>query len=208
MGRDLNWYVLPKTIEHDTSKQLCFEYEYEEDEDVIQEQVYEKVTGESALFDYKDREGETRREYFKRKQGFEENVRTTVSRYIHNDSHKNEWCPKCRLFVSGIYDSPYIIDSIHIGHSCGNPYWYSKWNIENFYLGSSDGDFVKKFKGDKLYREVIYNSVLYSLKDIQKLGEPQRRSDKEALEETMEILNFLQKWTVKNDVVVVFEDEY
>jgi hypothetical protein len=30
MGHDLYWYVLPRAIEHDTTKELCFQYEYEE----------------------------------------------------------------------------------------------------------------------------------------------------------------------------------
>lgn len=33
MGRSLAWYILPKTIEHDATKQLCLDLKYEPEKD-------------------------------------------------------------------------------------------------------------------------------------------------------------------------------
>lgn len=75
MGRDLSWYVVPKNIEHDKTKKLCLDYEFQGDEEDVKAEVYEKVTGESPLFDYKYNENETHKEYYERKTNFEQ-VRT------------------------------------------------------------------------------------------------------------------------------------
>lgn len=207
MGRDLNWYVLPKVIEHDKTKKICINLEFQEDDDVLKEQLYEKITNESPYFDYKKIEGESSSDYFKRKRLFEDKINTTSWKYLYKDEHKIDWCPKCHLFAAGIYFSSLIIDSFHIGHSYSNPYWWSKWNIQEFYLGDSDGDFVSLFKSDALYRQITYDAVQRAKERIKELGEPKRQSDKDAFEEAMELMEFLEKWTSNDDVIVVMKDE-
>jgi hypothetical protein len=59
-----------------------------------------------------------------------------------------------------------------------------------------------------MYRQIESSDVQSARRTIHELGEPFRSSDKEAYEETMEILNFLDTWTQMDDVIVIMEDEY
>jgi hypothetical protein len=208
MGRDLVWYVLPKHMTHDKNKKICLDSEFQEDKELMISQLYEKITNESGDFDYKKIENETMTEYFTRKEKFQKQVQNVVYDYMHKDIHRGEWCPKCHMFVCGIYSSELIIKSKDIRHSYSNPIWSSKWNIKSLYLGSSDTNFTNLFSSDNMYRQIEYSDVQYALRTINELGEPLRNSDKEAHEETMEILSFLGTWTQKDDVIVIMEDEY
>lgn len=207
MGRDLHWYVLPKNIEHQPDKQLCFNYEFEKDEDEIEREVYEKVTGKSSEPDLEKKEGETLMEYTRRLNQHKKDVQCTAWRVINNDENQYDWCPKCHLFAQGIYNNPLIIAQEHIGHSYSSPYWTSKWNIKDMYIGSSEGEFLRLFGLDKYYRQIDTYDVERAMEHITDLGEPLRTSDKEACEETMRVLTFLDKWTERDDVIVIMEDE-
>jgi hypothetical protein len=209
MGRDLSWYVIPKNIEHDKTKKICLNYEFQGDEEDVRAEVYEKVTGESPMFDYKTHDGETGKEYFKRKQAFYDNVNKVAYEYINDfdKKHMDEWCPKCHMFANGLYDTPTVLAKDDIHHSYSSLYWRSKWNIKDLYLGSSETEFVRLFRDDYYYREITAEDVERALEIIEDLGVPKRNSDIEACEETMSILNFLKKWTQQDDVIVIMEDE-
>jgi hypothetical protein len=193
---------------HDKNKKICLDYEFQEDEELLMSQVYEKITNESGVFDYKTIDDETDIEYFRRKKKFEELVEKVVYGYMHKDIHRDAWCPKCHMFVCGIYSSELIIKSKDIHHSYSNPIWSSKWNIQSLYLGSSNTNFTNLFRSDNMYRQIESSDVQYARRTINELGEPFRSSDKEAHEETMEILSFLDTWTQMDDVIVIMEDEY
>lgn len=207
MGRDLHWYVIPKNIEHQSYKHLCFHYEFQKDENEIEHDVYEKVTGSSSEFDYKSLEGETHIDYLRRWKEHKNNFKRTVWDCIHNDNGEHDWCEKCHMFVAGIHNNPLVIACEHIGHSYSSPYWSSKWNIKDMYIGSSNTEFVGLFNPDILYREIDNDDVSNAMEQISDLGEPLRTSDKDACEETMRVLNFLDKWTKCDDVIVIVEDE-
>jgi hypothetical protein len=207
MGRDLHWYVIPKKIEHDKTKQICLDYEFQGDEQDIKYEVYEKITNESPLFDYERREGESHKEYYERKKAFEDNVDNVNYDYKYEKKHRDKWCPKCHTFVKGLYDSVALLDDTDIHHSYSSLYWGSKWNIKDMYLGLSDTEFINLFRNDNMYREVTQDDVKYAYETIKRLGTPLRKSDIEACEETMSILNFLDKWTKNDDVYVIMEDE-
>lgn len=207
MGRDLHWYVIPKKIEHDKTKQICLDYEFQGDEEDVKYELYEKITNETPLFDYERRDGELHKEYYERKKAFEDNVTSINFDYKYDAEHRDKWCPKCHMFVKGFYDSVALLDSTDIHHSYSSLYWGSKWNIKSMYLGSSDTEFINLFRNDSYYREVSRDDVAHSLESIKKLGTPLRNSDIEACEETMNILNFLDKWTKNDDVYVIMEDE-
>jgi hypothetical protein len=209
MGRDLHWYVIPKDIQHDKTKQICLEYEFQGDEDDVNCELYKKVTNESALFDCNKRDGELSKEYYDRKKAFEDNVIHVNCDYKYDEQHRNKWCHKCHMFVTGLYNSVALLDSEGIQHSYSSLYWKSKWNIREMHLGSSDTEFVNLFRNDNLYRvQVGHDDVVYAFEAIKRLGTPLRRSDVEACEETMNILNFLENWTKNDDVYVIMEDEF
>lgn len=207
MGRDLYWYVLPRAIEHETSKELCFQYEYEEDENVVISHVYEKVTGECSDFDFTQQEGESRAQFFERMKQHKNKVDTIAYEYKWDDEHKDKWCAKCSMFANGIFQNRIIIDKAHIGHSYSSPYWASSWSIRNFVLGTSQSKFVSLFKNDHMYSEVTQYYVQWAKEQLEELGDPLRQSDKEAYEETMIVINFLDKWTRNADVIVIMDDE-
>lgn len=209
MGRDLYWYVIPRNIEHDKTKNICLDYEFQGDEEDVKAEVYKKVTGKSPLFDYTNVEGETIKEYFARKKAFEDNIDKVAYEYIndYNEKHREEWCPKCHMFANGLHGASTVVAKTHIGHSYSSLYWRSKWNIKDMYLGSADTEFVKLFRDEYYYREVSVYDVERAIEQIKDLGVPKRNSDIEACEETMSILNFLKHWTEKEDVIVIMEDE-
>ncbi len=207
MGRDLYWYVLPRTIEHDTSKELCFQYEYEEDESVVISNIYEKVTGECSEFDYTQQEGESRAQFVERMKQHKNKVETIAYAYKWDNEYKGKWCSKCSMFVNGVFQQDILIDEAHIGHSYSSPYWRSSWSIRNFVLGTSPKRLVSRFKNDHMYSEVTQYYVQWAKDQLKELGVPLRQSDKEAYEETMTVINFLDKWTQNEDVIVIIHNE-
>jgi hypothetical protein len=207
MGRDLNWYVIPRNIEHDTSKPLCLGWEFQKDEEEVRADIYEKVTGKSADFDYVQHEGESSTDYWKRKTKHNEEVQRIPGDYIWGDEKKNDWCPKCMMFARGFFENPIVVHSYDIHHSYSNPCWGSDWNIKGLYIGSSSGDFARLFRNDCMYREIDNNDVKRAKEWINQLGEPRRTSDKESHEETMDVLSFLEKWTTDGQYRVIMDDE-
>lgn len=207
MGRDLYWYVLPKNIEHDTSKQLCFNYEYQKDECEVISEVYEKNTGKCSKFDYEDIGGENGLSFLQRMKDFENEVNSTAYQVMFDEKHKDSWCPKCYLFANGIFSSDLVREQIHISHSYSSPYWASAWNIQSLFLGTSYSKFVGLFRNDSMYREVTRYHIQIAKGQLEELGEPLRTSDKIAFEETMEVIEFLDKWTQEKNFIVIMEDE-
>lgn len=208
MGRDLYWYVLLRDVHHDTAKKLCFNYEYQLDENEVISHVYERMTGTSSKFDYKDIEGESGKSFLQRMKDFKNNVNSTTFDVMMNDSCKNYWCPKCSMFANGIFASSLVQQHIHIRHSYSSPYWTSSWNIQDFFIGTSNSQFVSLFRNENMYREVTKYHVQVAKGKLEELGEPLRTSDKEAYEETMKVIEFLDEWTEKDNVIVIMEDEY
>ncbi len=209
MGRDMYWYILPKTLEHDTTKKLCFQYEFQEDDEIVISQVYERMTNESSQFDFKNiDEEESCKMLHERIVNFRNNVEQTAFEYMCNDDAKELWCPKCSMFANGISSSGLVMNKIHIRHSYSNSYWTSSWNIQNLFLGTSYSSFICLFKNDCMLKEVTQYHVQLARKQIEYLGAPLRTSDKEACEETKQVLDFLDKWIQNEDVIVIMEDEY
>ena len=178
MGRSLQWYILPKNIEHDKTKQICIdlEFEPEDDDSEIKEEVY-KIINYKSWYDC-----------------------------IDNDNAKC-WCPKCHMYVNGLYDSSLLIDSLDISHSYSNSIWRSDWNVREIYMGSYKTDFVRRFKKDRMYREIFKDNLLKSMDLYEELGTPIRTSDVEAKEETLHVVNFLNKYLDNENYRVIIADE-
>lgn len=205
MGRDLYLYVLPKTIEHNTSKKFCFQFEFQEDEESIISKVYERATGRSSTFNHFDDHGVGNTSYKKQKE-FNVHIHETAFKYMFRDEHKDDWCCKCSLFANGIFSSKLIIDKVHIHHAYSSSYWMSLWNIQDLYLGTSTSSFGNLFRNDCSYREVRFEDVQMAYRQINELGAPLRESDIMAYEETLKVLEFLEKWTQQENVIVIMDD--
>lgn len=163
MGRDVHWYVIPRTIDHDKAKPLCYNFECQPEEHECTEYV---------------------------------------------DATTDKWCPKCYMFVFGFYDAPGLVDTHHIAHSYSNPIWHSKWNIHSLMMGSGMTPYMKLFDPENLYREITQYDIFIAKRYLESLGEPIRSIDKEAYEETQEVMEFLEKWTTESDTYrVIIADE-
>lgn len=200
MGRDLYWYVLPKKLEHDAKKQICLNWNYEPDDDDVNYELYEKLCTLQGITPCFSNINQYRKN---------QEIKQMIFEYTYGSKseEKTMWCAKCHMFACGLYNSPLLKDSCRVSHSYSNPIWRSDWNIRDLYLGERDSSFVKLFSKDRLYYEVTNENVETGFEQIEKLGEPLRTSDKEAREETLSVLKFLQKWTLEPDVIVIMEDE-
>jgi hypothetical protein len=192
---------------HETSKSMCLQFEFQGDKEDIENDILTKALGEDYDFDYIRNEEETLTDYCRRKTAYNEYIRNVQYDYMWGDEKKDCWCAKCLLFARGFYDNPLVVGHQHIHHSYSNPYWESDWNIKSMYLGSSFTPFIKLFRNDNMYREITKNDIDSALEHIEQLGKPLRNSDKEAYEETMEVLGFLQTWSNDESVYMIMEDE-
>lgn len=203
MGRSLNFYALPCKMEHDTSKKLCFNWDFQDDEEIMRDDIYERVKDPNDKDDLSSGMG-----YFKNLTKQEEKKCEVLYNYMYTDNaEKSHWCPVCYLYASGIYGSSLIIAEESVNHSYSNPIWNSRWNIKDQWIGSSNTSFVRKFRDDSMYREVTAHDIEIALERLDELGTPLRQSDKEACEETTRVLQFLKHWTEKDDIIVILEDE-
>ena len=186
MGRDLSWYVIPKNVflEHDTAK-FCVDLEFEPKHDELRGILAAKL-GASVPWFYQA-------------------VQKEQDDILNGNSHL--WCPKCILFTHGLYDLPELLASKHISHSYSDPIWISDWNIKGMYMGCDTTEFCRRFSRNNMYNEIRKDDVERASRSLRDLGEPIRTPDKEAREESLEVLEFIEKFMNDDDVVVIFQDE-
>ena len=178
MGRLLEWKIITSDIEkHDVTKELCIQSLEYEPEEHEKQEIYKKLNIDNKLL------------------------------YQYNEEYNNIWCGRCKMFLSGSFTSNSIIDSINIEHSYSNSIWDSEWNIKNFYLGSTKTNFIRCISSHHLFREITKDDIDFCYKKINYLGEPIRENDKNAKNETIKILLFLEKY-INQAVYIIFIDEY
>jgi hypothetical protein len=196
MGRSLTWYVVRTPQEHDKTKPICFDLEFEPEKDDIElrEKLYRIVYPDRdvpqepyCMLNYKE---------------------LSKLWYTHKYDHKDMWCPKCRFYNSGLCGSDSVIAEHDVRHSYSNPIWWSEWNISKFHMGNSNTDFVRRFSKEHLYREIGQKDIEYSYRKLEELGDPIRVCDFEAKQETMRVLAFLVRYASMDDVQLIFQDEY
>jgi hypothetical protein len=206
MGRSLSWFIIPKNIEHDKTKKICIDLEYQpEDDDLeIKEKVFKIVNPNvKDSPDYKD--FPSNKEWF---MAYNKRNKEIKDSWYLITYHKNEcWCPKCLMYINGLYGCQLLIDSMYISHSYSNSIWESDWNVKSLYMGSSTTDFVRRLKTDNLYREIFEDDIERCFSILESQGNTIRPSDIEAKEETLSVLKFLQKYVANNDVRVIISDE-
>lgn len=117
-----------------------------------------------------------------------------------------DWCPRCRMFYYGFYDGECTIDSLGISHSYSNPVWSSDYCIYNMGPGD-DSAFTKLFRSDMMIREITRVDIICIKKELEVLGEPFRTSDKEAKEETLRVMDFIEHWLSRKDIYIIYQRE-
>ena len=80
-------------------------------------------------------------------------------------------------------------------------------NIKGMYMGCDTTEFCRRFSRNKMYNEIRKDDVERASRSLRDLGEPIRTPDKEAREESLEVLEFIEKFMNDDDVVVIFQDE-
>jgi hypothetical protein len=191
-------------MEHDKSKQICLDLEFESDDSQnIDTKIFNIVNPckEIICGDYP-----IHADFRNALQERKEKIREICFQYKYDDDKTDKWCKKCFTYANGIHNNK--IDSIDIQHSYSNPIWRSDWNIKDLYMGSSTTSFMRRFSKDRQYREIFDDDVNEAYKRIENIGIPIRDSDVEAKKETLEVLDFLKKYTGMSDVHIIIEDEY
>ena len=189
MGRDLSWYIIPTTLEHESAKPLCLKLDFEPEKDHKGDLLYAHFHPEGI--DEYDLKG----------------IENLELSYLYETDKNTEWCSLCNLYMSGLCYSEVVLDNYGLHHSYSNPIWGSDWNIKGFCMGSSTTPFIRKFDREHMYREITPANVASVVDQLDALGDPVRTSDKEAQQETMEVLRFLQKWAGRGDVRMIMCDE-
>jgi hypothetical protein len=197
MGRSMSWFIIPQNIKHDNTNQLCFDLEFEPEKDNYMDlkiKLFNTLNPDIKIDVDTDFAG-----YCNRK----EEIINLWNSYIWDK--KNMWCPKCRKYINGAGFGE--IDSFSLSHSYSSSYWFSDWNIRDFFMGSDRTNFVRRFDKQQLFREICDNDIQIAYRTIEELGEPIRTSDKEAKSETLDVLEFLKKYSNDN-VHIILQDEY
>ena len=109
--------------------------------------------------------------------------------------------------MNGLYSSPLVIEKKNVSHSYSNPIWASDFNVKMLYLGDSSTDFARRFDRERMYREISAVDVEDAFETLERLGTCHRTSDKEAREETLEVLEMLNMYKDDPTVRMVMEDE-
>lgn len=197
MGKSLSWYVIPSNIAHDATKSICFNLDCEPEKDELYELLYDKIKPDNdddpldnvaTLKEYKE-------------------LKKLENEKVYNFSTTNEWCDKCSLFTNGLNSSQLSVAAHSINHSNQNPIWDSSWGIKKILFGNYSTDFVNCFSSKRMYSEIEKNDVSSAEASICNKGTLKRTIDKEALEETTEILNFLKKYIDKKEYMIIMEGE-
>jgi hypothetical protein len=183
MGKHISFYVIDKDNQHTKDNgTMCLDLEFQHDNDDVVDML------DCRLYNHAPKRKIC--DYDKRYQIECLNI-----------------CPKCKMFMVGIHGGN-IKDSLHIHHNYSNPIWTSDYNIQDLSLGSSTTTFVKLFRNDMQYYEIFESDVKRGYAYLEQLGTPKRTSDKEAYDETMQVMRFLERWVDNDTVYIIMEEEY
>lgn len=187
MGRYLSFYIVEQDIEHQKiHDNVCFDLEYQLDNEELIDTIEKKLV-------HNNTSAQDKRKHIE-------------NEYIGN-INKHNLCPKCKMFMIGICGDV-TVDSLHIRHSYSNPIWSSDYNIKDLSLGTSRSEFVRLFRTDSSYFEIFAHHIERGYAYINDLGTPRTETDKEAFDETIRILHFLERWVNNEKVHVILEDDY
>lgn len=115
-----------------------------------------------------------------------------------------EWCERCAMFAEATFPKFWIVDSIGFHHSYSNPIIQSKWYFYNIFMGSSHTDFCNRFNPDHGYREVSMSDINFTEYQYEQFGTAYRSIDREAIQETKEVMDFCKKWLNQENIKVIY----
>ena len=203
MGIDLFFYVIEKKMEHDPTK-ICLELECEPHTNYLklQTRFFHIIHPTAKPINRDDYQMEM--DYYVA----HHNRRDEEYRVWDTCKYADLWCPKCKMYKYGFWGCDYIIDKLNIHHSAGNPIWDSDWNIRQFSLGDSMTDFIRGFTTEyPMLREISEDDIARVYEIFEELGDPPIQNDIDAKEETIYVLEFLQKYAKRDDVRLIISDE-
>lgn len=206
MGRYLSWYIIPKQIDHDATKEICFKLESEPDQEDIEDLIYEHVHGKKEMQEHNTLPRSV--EWFKKNNELRKSKLALSVEYRDNKSHKHKWCPKCLMFVNGLYDSPLVIAKKHISHSYSNPILDSEYDIKRMYMGSANTPFILLFSEEKMYREITKDDIDFAYEELGNMGNCDKEGDIEAKEEAHCVLDFLSLYADDTNLRMIIDDDY
>jgi hypothetical protein len=229
MGRTLAWYAVVVPRHHDKTKEVCLDLEYEPEKNEIElrQRLYEIVHPEKEM---------TENETYSMSH-YKEMCKLWYSyKFEHKDKWCPKCCfYNNGIYSSGVYIDEY---SVHHRYSnpiwesdwCVSQFYMGshqtdlvrRFNRQSIFgtVDSTKID-VGKWKSvcfeetdrltiskDHLYREITEEDIKHVYDEIERLGNPIRKSDMEAKEETLGVLEFLNTHVGREDVHLIMEDEY
>ena len=209
MGRSLSWYIIYCNIEHDKTKQVCldFEFEPEQDDFELKEKFSELVNPDFKKYDFDNDDNNCCTNNGMKAKKISEYYKE-INLNWNSIKYNDIICPKCLMYKSGWFNKNVVIDSIGVSHSYSNPIWDSDWSISDIHMCSSKSNFIRRFSKKHMYAEVSDKDIEYAFRTLESLGEPIRHSDREAYDETIKVLDFLKKYSNRDDVYIIFQNDY
>jgi hypothetical protein len=198
MGRDLSFHLVNPNIQHDTSRKICLNYEFQPTCDELKEQLH------TFLYPNHDES-----EYSSLKKA-QDNclVENKLNVYEKNNIKPNaDWCQRCHMFADGLHCSTANLTSISFQNSYSNPIWSSDWHFYNMHPGSSHSDFCNRFSQDKMYRQIsreCIDNINFFLNDY---GKAYRTDDLDALNETQRVIDFCERFIDEPDRIIIYSSE-
>lgn len=182
------WFIVPKVIEHDNTKPMCLELECEPKNDGVKVMIYEKINGKVTIT----------------KNG----CLCQVAQDYKRGKKKEEWCPACHMYLEGLHDSSLVIADKEVSHSYFNPILDSRFDVQRLYLGSDKTEFARRFSRNRRYREISALDVERAFECIEQMGACVRRSDQDAKDEALRVLEFLKRFNDDDSVRMIIADDY
>ena len=176
MGFDMDVRVFQRPSVHDASK-ACFMYECEPDEDDLLTDVCARFNDGDVPWDC-------------------DAIHATMQTHFYSNGER--LCERCCFFTRMVRP----LDSRHIQHGCRNPIMGSKWFLNNVHCITC-GPVSDLFHAQhtRLF-EMTPSSVADAVASLQQAA-PMRTSDKEAVEESLGVLRWVQGWFERDPAIVV-----
>ena len=170
MGKDVSFKCIDVNFPHSDNR-ICMEWDYEPEKDDKYLQIIDKLNPEFQ--NCMDR-------FFK----------TTIDYNLVWDAFKDQKiCDRCTWFFQSGNKTPMLLGSCNIHHAYSNPVLSSDWFIDSFMYCEKAREYDQSYGG-------CYRVDLDDVKEIRErvdfLGKPIRVSDREAREETIEALDWVE----------------
>ena len=194
MGKDIHFYCIDLDYPHEPNK-ICAKWEYQPEED-------DKYCDLLDLLDATAHMDQDNKLELKHKFDIDYNK-------VWDAFDNKKICPRCAWFFQGGCGTPMILEGHHIQHGNSNPISRSDWFIDKLMvcIGTKAREYDSGHGCRDRLREDVIDSIKQQLED---LGTPIRTSDKEAYEESIRAVSWLEqcfeKYQSKNIDVLYFGD--